>query len=325
MCLLEIDISNISGIIFDTYFVSRNGMELRHLRYFLAVAGELNFRRAAAKLGIAQPPLSSQIHDLEDEIGVQLFRRVPKGAELTEAGAAFLSAVPEVFDKVERAVKLAQKGGRGEVGQLRVGYTGSAAFNQIVPESLRAFRRAYPSVELTLEELNSPQLLDQLNRQRLDAVFIRPGKEPPAGFAVTALDAEPMMVLVPSGHRLARSHAVKLNELRGEPFVLFSRALGPGLYDEVIDGCRRAGFEPVVTQIAPQITSIANLVAVELGVSVVPAQVANTNVPGVVFLRITGKGPVARLALATRLDDRNIVTRNFQAFVRKMAGPHHRF
>jgi DNA-binding transcriptional LysR family regulator len=303
------------------FCIAEDRMELRHLRYFLAVADELNFRRAAEKLGIAQPPLSSQIHDLENEIGVQLFRRIPKGAELTEAGVAFLSAVPAVFDKVERAVTLAQKGGRGEVGQLRVGYTGSAAFNQIVPESLRAFRRAYPSVELTLEELNSPQLLDQLNRLRLDAVFIRPGKEPPPGFTITALDAEPMMVLVPSGHRLARSRAVKLTELRGEPFVLFSRALGPGLYDEVIDGCRRAGFEPVVTQIAPQITSIANLVAVELGVSVVPAQVANINVPGVAFLPITGRAPVARLALATRPDDRSVVTRNFQAFVRKMANP----
>ncbi len=107
-------------------------MELRHLRYFLAVAEELNFRRAAEKLGIAQPPLSSQIHDLEREMGVQLFRRVPKGAELTEAGAAFLSAVPALFEKLDQAVKLAQRGGRGEVGQLRVGYTGSASFNQIV-------------------------------------------------------------------------------------------------------------------------------------------------------------------------------------------------
>lgn len=294
-------------------------MELRHLRYFLAVAEELNFRRAAERLGIAQPPLSSQIHDLEDEIGVRLFRRVPKGAELTEAGVAFLSAVPAVFDKVEQAVKLAQKGGRGEVGQLRVGYTGSASFNQIVPKSLLAFRRAHPNVELTLEELNSPQLLDQLGRQRLDAVFIRPGKEPPIGFAVTLLDEEPMMVVVPSGHRLARRYAVELADLKGEPFVLFSRALGPGLFDEVIEGCRRAGFEPMVAQVAPQITSIANLVAVELGVSLVPAQVANTNVPGVVFLPIIGVAPVARLALVTRSDDRSIVTRNFSSFVRGTA------
>jgi DNA-binding transcriptional LysR family regulator len=294
-------------------------MELRHLRYFLAVAEELNFRRAAEKLGMAQPPLSSQIHDLENEIGVQLFRRVPKGAELTEAGVAFLSAVPALFDKLDQAIKLAQKGGRGEVGQLRVGYTGSASFNQIVPRSLRAFRRAYPNVELTLEELNSPQLLDQLSRQRLDAVFIRPAKEPPPGFNVTQLDEEPMMVVVPSGHRLANRYAVDLAQLKGEPFILFSRTL-PGLYDEVIEGCRRAGFEPTVAQIAPQITSVPNLVAVGLGVSLVPAQFANTSVPGVVFLPIAGSTPVARLALATRFEDRSVVTRNFRAFVRKVAG-----
>jgi DNA-binding transcriptional LysR family regulator len=292
-------------------------MELRHLRYFLAVAEELNFRRAAERLGIAQPPLSSQIHDLENEIGVSLFRRVPKGAELTEAGVAFSSAAPAVFDMVEQAVRLAQKGGRGEVGQLRVGYTSSASFNQIVPKSLLAFRRAYPAVELALEERNSPQLLDLLDRQRLDAVFIRPGKELPRGFSVTLLDEEPMMVVLPAAHHLSDRYALRMTDLKGEPFVMFSRSLGPGLYDEVIEGCRRAGFEPVVAQRAPQITSIANLVAVELGVSIVPSQVANAHVPGVVFVPIVGDTPIARLALAMRQDDRSVTTKNFRAFVQQ--------
>ncbi|WP_102225722.1 LysR family transcriptional regulator [Acidimangrovimonas sediminis] len=295
-------------------------MDLRHLRYFLAVAEELNFRRAAEKLGMAQPPLSSQIHDLEDEIGVPLFRRVPKGAELTEAGAAFLSAVPAVFDRLEAAVRIAQRGGRGEVGQLRVGYTGSASFNQIVPRSLREFRRAYPNVELSLEELNSTQLLEQLGRQRLDAAFIRPGDGAPMpGVDVMALDEEPMMVVVPAAHRLAARYAVELAELRDEEFIMFSRALGPGLYDSVVEGCRRAGFEPKVTQVAPQITSIANLVAVELGVSLVPAQVASRSIPGIAFLPIAGTAPVARLSLATRSEDRSVVTRNFRSFVRDVA------
>jgi DNA-binding transcriptional LysR family regulator len=292
-------------------------MELRHLRYFLAVAEELNFRRAAERLGMAQPPRSSQIHDLEDEIGVSLFRRVPKGAVLTEAGVAFLSAVPAVFENVEQAVRLAQKGGRGEVGQLRVGYTSSTSFNQIVPKSLLAFRRSYPAVELTLEELNSPQLLDLLDRQRLDAVFFRPGKDLPHGFSVTVLDEEPMMVVLPAAHRLSDRYALPMTDLKGEPFVMFSRALGPGLYDEVIEGCRLAGFEPAVAQTAPQITSIANLVAVEFGVAIVPSQVANTHVPGVVFVPIVGGTPIARLALATRHDDRSVTTKNFRAFVQR--------
>jgi DNA-binding transcriptional LysR family regulator len=294
-------------------------MDLRHLRYFLAVAEELNFRRAAERLGIAQPPLSSQIHDLEHELGVQLFRRVPKGAELTEGGAAFLAEVPAVFESVDRAVRMAQRGGRGEVGQLRVGYTGSTSFNEIVPNSLRQFRRAYPEVDLVLEELNSIHLLDRLIHQRLDAVFIRPGREPPANVSVLPLPSESMMVVVPAEHRLAGRYAVELRELEGEPLVLFSRALGPALYDEVIDACRRAGFEPQIGQVAPQITSIANLVAVELGVSIVPARMAEAAVTGVSYLPIKGVAPIARTALATRIDDRSIITKNFRSFVQQEA------
>lgn len=268
---------------------------------------------------MAQPPLSSQIHDLERELGVQLFRRVPKGAELTEAGAAFLAEVPEIFESVDRAVRMAQRGGRGEVGQLRVGFTGSTSFNEIVPEALRNYRRAYPEVELSLEELNSLQLLDRLTHERLDAVFIRPGNEPPSGVAVLPLPPESMMVVVPMEHRLADQYALELKDLASEPLVLFSRAIGPALYDEVIDACRRAGFEPKIGQIASQITSIANLVAVELGVSIVPARMANAAVPGVCYLPINGIAPVARIALATRLTDRSIITRNFVAYVKQAA------
>ena len=248
-----------------------------------------------------------------------LFRRVPKGAELTEAGAAFLAEVPAVFDRVDHAVRLARRGGRGEVGQLRVGYTGSTSFNEIVPNSLRQFRRAYPDVELNLEELNSVQLLDRLIHQRLDAVFIRPGKEPPSNVGVLSLPPESMMVVIPIEHRLACRRAVALRELEGEPLVLFSRTLGPALYDEVIDACRRAGFQPLIGQVAPQITSIANLVAVELGVSIVPARMANAAITGVSYLPIKGIAPVARIALATRTDDHSIITGNFRSFVKRAA------
>ena len=297
-------------------------MELRHLRYFLAVAEELNFRRAAERLGIAQPPLSSQIRDLERELGVTLFRRVPKGAELTEAGAAFLAEVPAAFEQVERAVRMAQRGGRGEIGRLRVGFTGSTLFNDIVPNSLREFRRAFPEVELELEELNSIHLLDKLTHQRLDAVFIRPGEESPTGVAMLELPSESMMAVVPADHRLAGKYAIELRELADEPFVMFSRTLGPALYDEVIGVCRQVGFEPQIAQIASQITSIANLVAVELGVSMVPSRMADAAVNGVSYLPIKGRGPVARNAMATRTDDRSVITKNFRAFVQKVSRRH---
>jgi DNA-binding transcriptional LysR family regulator len=287
-------------------------MELRHLRYFLAVAEELNFRRAAEKLGMAQPPLSSQIKDLEDEIGAQLFRRLPRGAALTEAGEAFLAEVRVVFGQIEYAKKMALRGALGELGRLRVGFTGSAAFSEIVPKIIRSFRRAYPKVDLTLAELNTVQLLEQLRLRLIDAVFIRPGSSAPEGLTVTPLPEDAMMVVIPSSHRLANEYAISLKDLKDEPLVLHSRDLGPGLYDEVIDACRRAGFEPNIAQIAPQITSIANLVAVELGASIIPAPVCNISVPGVVFLPIVGDAPRARLALATHPDDHSVVTKNFR-------------
>lgn len=292
-------------------------MELRHLRYFLAVAEELNFRRAAERLGIAQPPLSSQIQDLERELGVSLFRRVPKGAELTEAGAAFLAEVPAAFEQVDRAVRMARRGGRGEVGRLRVGFTGSTLFNDIVPGSIREFRRAFPEVELELEELNSIHLLDRLTHQRLDAVFIRPGEDAPSGVTLLPLPSESMMAVVPAEHHLASKYAIELHDLADEPFVMFSRVLGPALYDEVIAACRETGFEPQIGQIASQITSIANLVAVGIGVSIVPEHVANAGVSGVSYLPIKGRAPIARNALATRTDDRSVITKNFRTFVQQ--------
>src|SRR6202020_1307660 len=134
-------------------------MELRHIRYFLAVAEERNFTRAAARVGIGQPPLSQQIKDLESEVGAALFHRIPRGAELTDAGRAFLAHVRAVPSQVERAVRLAQRAARGEIGSLRVGYTGSAPFNPIVTGAIRSFRRASPDVDLTLAESNTAHVI----------------------------------------------------------------------------------------------------------------------------------------------------------------------
>jgi DNA-binding transcriptional LysR family regulator len=286
-------------------------MELRHLRYFVAVAEEQNFRRAAEKLGIAQPPLSSQIKDLENELGVTLFRRVPKGAELTQAGEAYLAEVRVIFGQLDYAKKMALRGAAGETGRMRVGFTGSAAFSEVVPRIIRSFRKNYPNVELSFTELNTVQLLDQLRLRVLDAAFIRPGPQAPEGVKVTKLPDDSMMVLMPSNHRLAGEYALPLGALKDEAFVLHSRELGPDLYDEIIAACEAAGFTPLISQVVPQITSIANLIAVELGVSIVPAPLSHINVPGVVFKPIIGDKPVARLGLASHPDDRSAVTANF--------------
>ncbi|ACM25323.1 MULTISPECIES: LysR family transcriptional regulator [Rhizobium] len=290
-------------------------MELRHIRYFLAVAEELNFTRAARRIGIGQPPLSNQIRDLEEEIGAPLFRRLPHGAELTEAGQVFLREARAILTRAGQAKALALRAARGELGRLRVGFTGSAAFSPIVPSSVRSFRRTYPEIDLTLEEAHTTRLLERLDAEELDAVFIRPGRTGPPGFRSHVLGEESMVIALPSSHPLAEADTLPLSTLSDEPFVLFPRAAGPSLFDEIIAACRRAGFEPILGQIAPQITSIANLIAVELGVSVVPLAVAEIQVPGVSYIPISGDGPVARLALATRRDECSAVVRNFIARV----------
>lgn len=288
-------------------------MELRHIRYFLAVAEELNFTRAARKIGIGQPPLSNQIRDLEAEIGAALFRRLSSGAELTEAGRVFLPEARAILAQAEHAKQLAARAARGERGRLRLGFTGSAVFSPIVPSAVNGFRKRYPEVELLLEETHTARLLERLLAEELDAAFIRPGSSDSDNVRTHFLAEEPMMIILPSGHPKAVAESLPLHALAEESFVLFPRAAGAQFFDDILDACRHAGFEPILGQTAPQITSIANLVAVGLGVSIVPAAIARIMVPGVRYVPIAGQGPVARLTLATRRDERSATVRNFTA------------
>ncbi len=268
------------------------------------------------------PRSGSQIHDLERELGTPLFRRVPKGAELTEAGAAFLAEVPAVFERVDRAVHMAQRGGRGEVGQLRVGYTGSTTFNQFVPNSLRAFRRAYPEVELALEELNSPELLNRLVHHRLDAVFFRPGKEQPSDTAVLPLSSASMIVLVPIEHRLAGRSAIELRELDGEPMVMSHARWDRRGHGESHRNLPARGFRTTDhPDRSPDHIDRRILWPLSWAYRSPPAEIANAPHPGVSYLAIKGIAPIARTALATRIDDRSIITRNFTRFVQQAAKP----
>ena len=264
-------------------------MELRHIRYFLAIAKEGNFTRAAATLGIGQPPLSLQIKDLEHEVGALLFRRVPHGAELTLAGEAFLAVVAGMPGLAERGVKHAQRAARGEIGILRVGFTASSAFNAVVPGALRAFRRAYSSVELMLEEANTTRLLAGLDEGTLDIAFLRPDGVGGRNLRLRPVSEEPMMLAVPTGHAVVGEDKIDLARLRQDPFILFPRHSGPTLYDTIIGACREAGFEPRVDQFAPQLSSVVNLVAAELGVSIVPASMSQLRIAGVAFREIKGK------------------------------------
>lgn len=288
-------------------------MELRHIRYFLAVAEERHFTRAAAKVGIGQPPLSQQIKDLEAEIGAPLFHRLAHGAELTPAGEAFLEGVKEMPALAERATKAALRASRGETGSLRVGFTASSAFNTVVPSAIRAFRRAYADVDLTLEEANTTRLVAGLQDGSFDAAFLRPGVVGSEAFQLRLLSEEPMVVALPAAHPLAAQQQVDLTALKEDPFLLFPRPIGPTLYDTIIGACRKAGFEPIIGQSAPQIASVLNLVAAELGVSIVPASMSQLRVTGVAYRPIAGQAPTARLALAHRRGETSAVVRNFVA------------
>ncbi len=288
-------------------------MELRHIRYFLAVAEERHFTRAAAKVGIGQPPLSQQIKDLEAEIGAPLFHRLAHGAELTPAGEAFLEGVKEMPALAERATKAARRASRGETGSLRVGFTASSAFNAVVPAAIRAFRRAYADVDLTLEEANTTRLVAGLQDGSFDAVFLRPGAVGSEAFQLRLLSEEPMVMALPASHPAAAQQEVDLATLKEDPFLLFPRQIGPTLYDTIIGACREAGFEPVIGQLAPQIASVVILVAAELGVSVVPASMSQLRVTGVAYRQIAGQTPTARLALAHRRGETSAVVRNFVA------------
>ena len=286
-------------------------MELRHIRYFLALAEEANFTRAAKRVGIAQSPFSSQIRDLEREVGAALFHRVPRGAELTAAGQAFLDVARTMPELAERASHAAQRAARGETGALSVGFTASAAFNAVVPNAIRTFRLAHRDVVLRLEEANTTRLVAGLRDGTLDAAFIRPGLPDLGDLRLRVLSEEPLMAAVPSAHPAAGEAEIDLGQLSRDGLVLFPRHIGPVLYDEIMGAFRAAGLEPTIEQTAPQIASTINLVAAAIGVTLVPASMTRIAVAGVTYRPIAGGGATTRLALATRRDERSKVVQNF--------------
>jgi DNA-binding transcriptional LysR family regulator len=298
-------------------------MELRHLRYFIAVAEEGQITRAAERLGIEQPPLSQQMRALERELGAQLLRRKPRGVEPTHAGQAFLADARAILAQVDHAFATTRRAARGEQGRISVGFTSSAPFHPFVPRVFRAFRQAYPLVGLTLEESGTTELIESLRDERIDAAFIRTPVSDPAGLTVTPLLEETMLVALPSDHDLAlrknkADPALPLKALAAEPFILYRRRTGPGLYDAIIAACHAAGFSPRIGQEAPRIVSTLNLVAAGLGISVVPASLQRMHMDGVVYCRLKGAAqPRAPLLLATRRGEASAAVRRFAELVRR--------
>jgi DNA-binding transcriptional LysR family regulator len=296
-------------------------MELRHLRYFIAVAEEAHVTRAAERLGMQQPPLSQQIRALERELAVQLFRRKPRGVELTDAGQALLDDARAILAHVDHAFATTRRTARGEQGRIAIGFTSSAPFHPFVPRVIRAFREAYPLVALTLDESGTTELIDDLRNERVDAAFIRTPVADPMGITVNPLLEEAMLVALPTTHTLAGSNTeLPLTALAAETFIVYRRRSGPGLYDAIFAACHAAGFSPIVGQEAPRIVSTLNLVAAGLGIAVVPASLARMQMDGVVYRPLKAAGqPRAPLLLATRRGDTGAVVRRFLDVVKRMA------
>lgn len=300
-------------------------MELRHLRYFIAVAEEGHITRASERLGIQQPPLSQQIRALEKELGVQLFRRKPRGVELTDAGSAFLERARAILDQVERAFATTRRTARGEQGRVVVGFTSSAPFHPFVPRVIRAFREMSPLVSLVLEESGSSELVQGLLNEDIDAAFIRSPVADVVGLVVRPLLEEEMVVALPAGHVLASmiandSAPLLLSALANETFILYKRPGGPGLYDTIITACRGAGFSPRVGQEAPRIISTLNLVAAGLGVSIVPASLRRLQMDGVIYRRLAGSAALkAPLILACRHGENSAAVQRFVDLVQRPA------
>ena len=292
-------------------------MELRHLRYFLAVAEELNFTRAAERLGINQPPLSLQIRQLEKEIGTPLFRRKARGVELTNAGKLMLEEARVILKQVEQAKTGVRRRGRGETGRINIGSSGGTYFHPLVPTIIREYRTHYPDVVISPAASNTPLLVARLRAGQIDVAILRPPLGDSEGLALEPLVDEPAVIIVPSGHPLSARASAPLSALAEETFVLFPREINPSNYDMVVDACLRSGFRPKLGQEAPQLVSVIPMVAAGLGVSIVLRSLARICRDGVAHLSIEGDGPRALISLAHRRDDRSAAVQNFVAVARR--------
>ena len=293
-------------------------MELRHIRYFLVVAEEKSFTRAAQRLGISQPPLSMQIKNLEDEIGTELFYRSSHGAELTAAGQVFLNTVQPIQQRVDDAVSLAQQMANGELGQLRLGFTGTAMLNPVLPHSIRLFQEQYPKVQLRLEEGNSLVLIDRLLNDQLDIALIRPPHHVPIDIHIQTLMYEPLVVVMPLERMIDQQQEIQLKLLKDENFIMAAHSVSAGLHDAVLDACRSHGLEPKIGQSAPQIVSIVSLVAANLGVSLVPASAMQLGIKGVQYLQVAEPKPVVGFSLAYRRNTHAQAAINFSSLIQSL-------
>ncbi|ARV62435.1 LysR family transcriptional regulator [Nostocales cyanobacterium HT-58-2] len=290
-------------------------MELRHLRYFVAVAEELHFGRAAERLHMTQQPLSQQIRQLEDELGVLLFHRTKRQVQLTEAGKAFLLEARQILLKAAQAVEIARQVARGESGRLKIGFSGFATYS-VLPKALRIFRDRFPGIELDLEEMTTSAQVQALQEQQIHLGLMIP----PVSDTTLTLEPilrEPLVVILPETHPLATQLELALPTLANESFILVSRHLEPGYYDQCISLFQQAGFSPKVVQKASQKQTILGLVSAGLGVSLAPASIRNIHRTGVVYITLNTSNAEVELVAVWRQNEPSPVLQTFLKVVKE--------
>ena len=277
-------------------------MELRHLRYFVAVAEERHFGRAAERLHIAQPPLSQQIRRLEAELGVTLLHRTTRSVEVAPAGKVLLVRAREILAAVDGATEDTRRAARGEFGRLVVGFTGSATY-ELLPKLAAALRSALPGVALNLRgELLTPAQVASLLDGTLDLGLLRPPVRE-RELAVEVVRREPLVAVLPEAHPLAAADSVPLEELEGEPFVVYPSHFRSVVHDAVEETCEAHGFLPRVALEVSETATLVSFVAAGLGVSLVPESVRHMTVRGAVYRPLAGDAATVELAVAWRRDD----------------------
>jgi DNA-binding transcriptional LysR family regulator len=293
-------------------------MELRHLRYFVAVAEELHFGRAALRLHMSQPPLSQQIRSLEQELGVELLARTRRRVDLTEPGRQFLEEARELLARADRAVLRARSAARGEAGRITLGMVGSVAFGGDLPRLLRSYRRQCPGVAIQMVEMAAAEQVEALLRGRIEVGFLRPPADR-TGLACLPFYREPLVAVLPAEHPLAGRRRIPLAALAGDDFVVVPRSRALGGRDLVMEACLGAGFTPRAAQEALELQSVIGFVAAGFGVSLAPRSVGKLSHEGVAFVALARPEPVVEIAAVYRPQGPQPVLERFLEVVRAVA------
>ncbi|ARK32438.1 acetoin biosynthesis transcriptional regulator AlsR [Halalkalibacter krulwichiae] len=295
-------------------------MELRHLKYFVTVAEELHFGRAAIRLNMAQPPLSLQIRQLEEEIGVQLFHRTKRKVELTKEGQYFLEKTYRLLADLDENIETIQKMKRGEVGEIVIGFIATAAYD-LVPTIIKLYLNEYPGIKVTLKQITSAEQIIALQNGSIDVgVLSEPAESDQISFQI--IREEEMVIALPKEHPLVRqTDAIQLSDLASEPFIITSRQANQGHFDSVINCCFQAGFSPNIIQETAEMSTVISLVAAGIGIALVPSSMKMLLQNEVVYRNVENNKFQSVTALAWKQDSPSEIVHTFIELVKERVVP----